>query len=257
MAQEFATEGLVLRRWQSGEADKRVSVLTPDRGRLSLQVRGTQKAKTRMGMLSEPLNQIRFRVVEGKARRLMVQPELVRSFVAVRADLERLSGALALCELVDRWLASEQPEPDAYHMVLNALNALERGDSLACVLGWTVWRLLNLLGYCPDLRGCSACGSSLAQTDTVWLNLSGKGALHCARCGASGSDWVALTKAQYQRLCEWVQAEPPPPLSAGAAAEEEAERLARWGIRYAESVLDSSVGWLDFWARLSALRENG
>lgn len=257
MAHEFATEGLVLRRWQAGEADKLVSVLTPDRGKLHLRVRGTQKSKTRMGMLSEPLNQIRFRVVEGKSRRLMVQPQLLRSFVKVRADLGRLSGALALCELTDRWLAVEQPEPDAYRTLLGALSALERGDSLAQVLGWTVWHLLALLGYCPDLGHCAVCGNSLADSETTWLNLSGEGQLCCARCGAPGKEWVALSASQYAQLCQWVQSDMPPPNQAGARGEEEVERLARWGIRYAESVLDDSIGWLDFWARLNALRENG
>ncbi len=257
MAQEFATEGLVLRRWLSGESDKVVSVLTPGRGKLHLRVRGTQKAKTRMGMLSEPLTQIRFRVIEGKNQRLLVQPQLVRSFIRVRGDLERLSGALALGELVDRWLAEEQPEPDAYTTVINALNALEGGASLQSVIGWTLWRLLTILGYCPDLSQCSVCAMPLDQNDTLWLSLSGDGQVRCARCGGKRNGWVALTNRQYQRLCQWLESELPPPSEAGAESEEEAEHLARLGIRYAESVLDDSVGWLDFWARLSALRENG
>jgi recombinational DNA repair protein (RecF pathway) len=49
MAQEQVVEGLVLRRWNAPEADKWVSFLTREQGKLRLRVRGAHKPGSRMG----------------------------------------------------------------------------------------------------------------------------------------------------------------------------------------------------------------
>jgi DNA repair protein RecO (recombination protein O) len=129
MAREVQVEGVVLRRWYAGEYDKWVSLLTPDCGKLRLRVRGGRKPKSKMGMLTEPLSRIKARVIEGREQRLLVQPQLVRSYVNVRLDLERLTIALALGETLDRWLPAEHPEPEVYAVLVDALGSLE-GEAL-------------------------------------------------------------------------------------------------------------------------------
>jgi DNA repair protein RecO (recombination protein O) len=160
MAREVQVEGVVLRRWYAGEYDKWVSLLTPDCGKLRLRVRGGRKPKSKMGMLTEPLSRIKARVVEGRGQRLLVQPQLVRSYVNVRLDLERLTIALALGETLDRWLPEEHPEPEVYAVLVDALGSLE-GEALpAGVAAWAIWRWLAVLGYAPEVGQCARCGAA-------------------------------------------------------------------------------------------------
>lgn len=248
MAREQVLEGVILRRWTSGESDRVVSFLTAERGKLRLKVRGTQKPNSRMGLLTEPLNRLNARVIEGRHQRLLVQPQLVRTYLQVRTDLERLSAALALCETLDRWLAEEHAEPEAYFTLVQALERLEQGSDVATVVGWALWRWLALLGYAPDLSRCRECGHPVTGGD--W-QLDAGGCV-CARCMPSRSNLVALPADQVQRIQQWfLQAQPPQELISGA------ERLVRAALRYAESVVDAEPRWLTFWERLNALRENG
>lgn len=247
MAREWVVEGVILRRWTAGEADKRISLLTPDSGKLYLRVKGTQKAGSRMGMLTEPLNWVQGRVIEGRHQRLLVQPHLVRTYLQLRTDLERLSVALALTEMVDRWLAEGHPEPEVYALLLKALDALERGAEASTLLGWVMWRLLALLGYSPELSRCAVCGCPPSEAGE-WYLLGGTGL--CPACKPASEEMLTLSAAQRHRLQDWMTRTEPP-----EGSEPSAPALVRLALRYAEGVLETEPRWLAFWERLSTLRE--
>ncbi|MFN4033787.1 MAG: DNA repair protein RecO [Fimbriimonadales bacterium] len=250
MAREILTEGIVLRRWYAGEYDKWVSFLTPEHGKLRARVRGARKPKSKMGMLTEPLNLLRARVIEGKAQRLLVQPQLARSYVQVRGDLERLSVALAMCETIDRWLPDEQVEPEAYAVLIVALEALEAGVVVEHAAAWALWRWLAMLGYSPEHSRCAACGKAFDNTGAILSPTAG--ALLCPPC-APPTEGVALPADAVQLLQQSTQGER---LSVGARPEA-CRALTRAALRYAACVLETPVRWLEFWERLNALRESG
>jgi len=245
MAREVQVEGVVLRRWYAGEYDKWVSLLTPACGKLRVRVRGGRKPKSKMGMLTEPLSHIKARVIEGREQRLLVQPQLVRSYVNVRLDLERLTIALALGETLDRWLPEEHPEPEVYAVLVDALGSLEGGALPAGVAAWAIWRWLAVLGYAPEVGQCARCGA--AGGDGCMII---GGHLLCERC-APREDGIRLSGTAVARLQKSLQGEPL------EARLDEAQMLLRAGLRYAEDALESPLRWLEFWERLSALRESG
>ena len=247
MAREVQVEGIVLRRWYIGEYDKWVSLLTPDRGKLRVRVRGGRKPDSRMGMLAEPLSCIKARVIEGRAQKLLVQPQLARGYVNLRTNLERLSIALALCETLDRWLPDEHPEPEVYETLVDALDSLECGALPETVAAQAVWRWLAVLGYAPDLSQCARCGTAGDDGGVIV-----RGQLLCERCAPRNAS-VRLNRETVARLQECLQGEPLEP----SARPEEARILLRVGLRYADDALESPVRWLEFWERLSALRESG
>ncbi|MEN3001613.1 MAG: DNA repair protein RecO [Armatimonadota bacterium] len=251
MAQEQIVEGLVLRRWNTHEADKWVSLLTREQGKLRVRVRGAHKLGSKMGMLSEPLNVLRTRLIQGRHQRLMVQPQMVATFLKLRGDLERLSAALALMELLDRWLPEEHGEPLVYETALAALNALESGQDVGAVMGWALWRLLKLLGYCPTLDVCARCHCS--HSDAGWLINPAEGQLLCARCSSAGRSLPRLSQAQLALLRRWLQQDAlgtPEMLSEGT---EPILPLLSLALRCAEHYLEDSPRWLEFLTRLNAL----
>jgi DNA repair protein RecO len=211
-----------------------------------------------MGMLTEPLNLLKARVIEGRSQRLIVQPQLIRSYVSPRSDLERLSVALALCETLDRWLPDDHAEPEAYATLIVALEALEAGAPAEQTAAWALWRWLAMLGYCPEMERCGKCGRELllsppaSRSEGHITLIPADGLFLCSRC-APQREGVALTLAELKLLQEWIQGE-----RMNIDARPEACRcLMRAALRYGECVLESPVRWLEFWERLNALRESG
>jgi DNA repair protein RecO (recombination protein O) len=248
MAQEWIVQGLVLRRWSAQEADKWISLLTPDYGKLRLRVRGAQKLGSRMGMLSEPLNILRTRVIQGRQQQLMVQPQMVATFVRVRGDLERLSAALALLELLDRWLPEAHAEPQVYTTALAGLNALERGQDTATIMGWALWRLLYLLGYSPALDACARCRATDCEGE--WVLEPQEGHLLCAACARGTHARTRLSQAQRATLQQWLQMDTPAS-EWERVRSEESQALLQLAVRYAEHHLEDSPRWLEFLTRLN------
>lgn len=257
MAREMQVEGVVLRRGYLSEFDKWVSFLTPEHGKLRLRVRGARKPKSKMGMLTEPLNRLKARVIDGRAQRLMAQPQLIRSYVSLRSDLERLSIALALCETLDRWLPEEHAEPEVYATLIAALDALEAEVPAEQAAAWALWRWLAMLGYCPEIEHCGKCAKALPSADqkertgNITL-IPANGMVLCARCAPQG-EGAALTPAALKLLQQWLRDEH----TSLDARPETSRSLIRAALRYAECMLESPVRWLEFWERLNTLRENG
>jgi DNA repair protein RecO len=254
MAQEQVVEGLVLRRWNAPEADKWVSFLTREQGKLRLRVRGAHKPGSRMGMLAEPLNVLRTRVIQGRHQRLMVQPQMVAAFVKVRGDLERLSAALALMELLDRWLPEEQSDPQVYETALSALHALELGLDARLVMGWTLWQLLTLSGFCPALDACARCQRTVSESG--WLLHPAEGRLLCTLCGGTSRQLPRLSQRQLEQLHHWLHTPLgalSPPLRNGTQDADTVQALLTLAVRYAEHYLEDSPRGLAFLERLNAL----
>jgi DNA repair protein RecO (recombination protein O) len=252
MAQEQVVEGLVLRRWNAPEADKWVSFLTREQGKLRLRVRGAHKPGSRMGMLSEPLNVLRTRVIQGRHQRLMVQPQMVTAFLKVRSDLERLSAAMALTELLDRWLPEEHGDPPVYEIALAALTALEAGQDVRLVMGWALWQLLMLSGFCPALDACARCRRT--HCESGWLLNPAEGQLLCAPCGGTNRQLPRLSQTQLEQLRHWLHT----PLRELASPKgmhdpDTVRRLLTLAVRYAEHYLEDSPRWLAFLERLNTL----
>jgi DNA repair protein RecO (recombination protein O) len=174
-----------------------------------------------------------------------VQPQLVRSYVNVRLDLERLTIALALGETLDRWLPEEHPEPEVYAVLVDALGSLEGGALPAGVAAQAIWRWLAVLGYAPDLSQCARCGA-VGSDGCMIIG----GQLLCERC-APREDGIRLSGTAVAQLQKSLQGEPL------EARPDEVQMLLRAGLRYAEDALESPLRWLEFWERLSALRESG
>lgn len=176
----YKIEGVVLRRRNLGEADRLVTVLSRDRGKLTLVARGARRPRSRLGGRLEPCTQFRALVAEGRSLDVVSQVEVLDARAALRDDLERMAAATILLELTDRALADRQPHPDVYRLLGGALDLIGHG---AAGLAW-MWyaaRLLGATGHRPSVARCVGCGQRLSGA-VAWSAALG-GALH-ERCRA-------------------------------------------------------------------------
>jgi DNA repair protein RecO (recombination protein O) len=144
---EYSVEGIVLRRWDSGESDRRVAVLTSDRGKIYLTARGARKARARLAPFTEPGTYAKF-AVGARKNAYMTQVEPLKSF-ALRTDYSRLMCALALFEVIDAVCPEDHPVQEIYDEMLIALNAISSGDPVAA-LCWSDLRMMAATGHGPD-----------------------------------------------------------------------------------------------------------
>lgn len=167
--------GIVLRRRDCGEADRQLTILAQEIGKIEVIAKGARKSGSRLTAISEPLIVARFETASGKVRSFVTQGEPIRSFAGLRSGYDRLSTAIALCELTDALTIQGSPSDDLFAVLLKALEVLETHPSPPVVFVWTSLQILEIEGVCPSWTN-SSDGSGIL-TNPAWVAPSAGGLL--------------------------------------------------------------------------------
>ncbi|NLM51524.1 MAG: DNA repair protein RecO [Firmicutes bacterium] len=175
---EIRTYGLVLHVRSFGEADKLVTLLTQETGKITAVAKGSRKTKSKFSALLESLTLGKFLLLRGKTMYTFIQGELIKPYTKLHFDLERLGYAQYFCELCERCLPEGEPAEQFFSLLVTALEALEQDSCPARVARCFEMGFLDLLGLRPALDGCLLCGS---QAGPFYFDPS-QGGLLCANC---------------------------------------------------------------------------
>ncbi|HUZ19867.1 MAG TPA: DNA repair protein RecO [Acidimicrobiales bacterium] len=184
--------GVVLRTMRLGEADRIVTIVTPEHGKVRAVAKGVRKTKSRIGARVEPLSHVSLLCWRGRELDVVTQVEVLDSFRAIREDLDRLTPALTMLEIVDQVAVQDHPMPEHFKMLVGALRALaETGSPL--VLGAFCWKLLAVEGVGPVVDSCARCGT---DAELVAFDVEEGGFLcrSCRRGQAVSAETVALVR---------------------------------------------------------------
>ncbi len=154
----YRDQGVVLRTYKLGEADRIVVVMTERHGKVRAVAKGVRKTKSKFGARLEPTSHVALQLYEGRELDIVTQAESVDHFRAIREDLDRLAHAVTVLEAVDQLSLEREPNPALYKMLVGALRTLATSDSPLVVAGFH-WKLLALEGFRPHVDACVVCGT--------------------------------------------------------------------------------------------------
>ncbi|MHB1487158.1 MAG: DNA repair protein RecO [Acidimicrobiales bacterium] len=220
----FRDRGVVLRTFRLGEADRVVTLVTEDHGKVRAVVKGVRRTKSRFGARMEPLSHVSMLCWQGRELDVVNQAEVIDAFRPVREDLDRMRRAIAMLEAVDQVAQEGEANPELYRMLVGALRTMSEHDSPLIVASFFL-KLLALDGSGPVLDNCARCGRSdeLASFDL------GEGGVLCRSCrrgSAMSPEALGLMRRILGGELGRVLAEPPGP---GAA---QVEHLAQEALEY-------------------------
>ena len=151
------SEAIVLRTYPLAEADRLVSLLTRDHGRLRGVAQGARRPKSRFGAALEPLTYLRVWFYERETRDLVRirQCEIIESFLDLQQDY-RSGLALALAaEITEAVLPEREPQDAAFRLLLHVVRGLRQSRRPELALGYFLVWTLRLAGWLPDLDHAS------------------------------------------------------------------------------------------------------
>ena len=185
----YRDQGIVLRTWRLGEADRIVNLLTERHGKVRAVVKGVRKTKSRFGARLEPMVHVSLLFYEGRELDIVTQAEALEHFRPVREDLARLAKASSLLEATDQLAQERHANPRLFVMLLGALRALAAHDAPLLVPAFFL-KLLSSEGFHPLLDECAMCGGryGLEAFDLA------QGGVLCVACSAGG-ERVAVSPA--------------------------------------------------------------
>lgn len=186
--ERFVTCGLVLRETVTRDADKILTVLTPDRGRLSVIARGARRKGSRVAAACQLLAYSEMTLYEKGRWTMLDAADTIELFDGLRQDLTALSLAAYFAELTE---AVSDGSGDVLPLLLNALyalSALKKPPQL--VKPAFQFRLMALAGYEPMADGCALCGAP--EPENPLLDVV-HGVVHCGKCREKGGLSLPLT----------------------------------------------------------------
>lgn len=147
---QFVAEGIVLKRRNSGEADRIITVLTRNYGKISVKALGVRKISSKRSAHIEPLNHIVMSLYKGKAMPILTEITTKESFADIKTDLHKIGFAYHLCELVDGLCPEGQENGRVFDLLKHVLFDLCGSVSLAERIHEFEVALLTTLGYWSD-----------------------------------------------------------------------------------------------------------
>lgn len=203
----YTTEGIVLKHMPLGEADRILTIYTPGLGKLRAVARGVRRPKSRMAGHLEPLTRVRVSVSEGRSLDHIGEAETLRSYRRLREDLELVSKAMYLADLVDSFTVDRSPSAALFDLLAGSLARLESGNKADQVLRYFEIQLLRTSGFGPELGECVECRSALEPASHLFSPATG--GLLCDACGPSAKGPFVRLSVNAIKVLRFFQREPP------------------------------------------------
>lgn len=178
-----SSEAIVLRKIDYQEADRIITFLTPDHGKLSGIAKGAKRIRSRVGPSLEVLThgQLVYFDRPGKGLVSINHFDILASFRRVREDLIRSSSCQYLAELIIHFIPEREAAPEVFSLLLKAMHGIAGSRDPEAILRIFEIRFLSLAGFAPKMDACVLCG----RTDGVFGFSMKEGGLVCASCGRS------------------------------------------------------------------------
>jgi DNA repair protein RecO (recombination protein O) len=196
MSQQLVTTGIVLKRVDYGEADRILTLLTPNYGKLQLMAKGVRRIKSKLagGIELFSVTNVTFIKGRGDIGRL-VSTRLVTHYGGIVQDLNRTMLGYELINQLHK-ATEDEPEVDYFHLLEAAFAALnDAALPLDLIQEWFTAQLLRLSGHTPNLQ-TAADGARLSAEQAYEYSFDD--AAFTARPGAPyGADDIKFLRLMF------------------------------------------------------------
>lgn len=161
----YRTTAIVLDRFELGEADRVLTLLTPQEGKLKAIAKGVRKPTSRIGGSVEPFAELQLQLVRGRTFDVITQATVIQAWLGLRDRLESAATAWYLGELAERAVEERAGAYPVYALLRRAFQLLNDGMSPSRVARWYEFGLADALGMRPEVDRCVECDRPLEESD--------------------------------------------------------------------------------------------
>ena len=239
-------EGIVLHLQDLGECDRIVRFLTPE-GRLDAVAKGVRRVTSRKAGHLELFTRVRVMLARGHNLDIITQAEALESHAVLGTDLSRFAYACYVGELAMAFAQDGDEAGALYDLTVETLACLATGGDLPLWTRSYEVRLLDIVGYRPELYHCPLCEREIRPVENAWSPAAG--GVICQDCAMQEVSARAVS-VNTQKVLRYLQSRPAQEvtrLKLGAGTRSEVEALL---LDYLEYVLERELRSAGFVRRL-------
>jgi DNA repair protein RecO (recombination protein O) len=236
-------QAIVLARKDWGEADRLLTLLTPDKGKLRVLAPAARKPTSRKSGHVELFSLGTFMLAHGRTFDKITQAETLAYYPTLREDLDRVSAAYVMVELVDRFMQEHDENGMVFDVLQQGLMVLDGGAPVSLVLRFFEVKFLGYVGYQPQLYACQVCDEELEAVAQFYHPL--EASVVCPKCAATSPSLLslsvdALKVLRFLQINPWDKVQR---LALSPALERELERVTH---RTISAILERDVNAIRF-----------
>jgi DNA repair protein RecO len=148
----IVTTGTVLSRINYQEADRILTIITPDQGKILVMARGVRRIKSKLAGGVELFSQSEITFIRGRGDiGTLVSSRLIKHYDKIVKDIDRTMFAYDFLKLINK-ITEDNSEPEYCALTDQVLDGLNQPEiNLHLVKIWADVRLLSLYGHAPSL----------------------------------------------------------------------------------------------------------
>ncbi len=188
----FKTEALVLRTRPLGEADRLLTLLTLEKGKINAVAKGARKTKSKLAAGVDLFVYAHYDLFRGKTLPTIIQQDILETFTYLQENPAAYAHACYFNELVERLLVEGEQMPEIFELLLEGWKALEVNKDYFILSRAFEMKLLAAAGYRPYLDGCVVCSSGEKSFASPRL-----GGLVCRNCADGDARFRPFAPGSY------------------------------------------------------------
>lgn len=167
---QLVTQGIILSRTDYGEADRILTLLTPDHGKLRLLAKGVRRVKSKLAGGIELFSVSDITFIKGRGEiGTLISSRLLKHYGQIVHDLDRTMLGYELIKQLHK-ITEDQAESEYFQLLQQAFEALDDPTiPIPVVRFWFSAQLLKLTGHTPNLQTDTA-GKKLEASHTYDFN---------------------------------------------------------------------------------------
>jgi len=175
-----------------GDYDKRLVILTKERGKIAVFAKGARRQNSAFLACSQPFSFGEFMLYEGKNSYNLVSVDITNYFDELRRDLEAAYYGMYFCELTDYFTHENEDGTYALKLLYQSLRALtQKSIKRPLVKSIFELKLIAVNGLAPQVFSCVKCG----KTDSFSYFNKEAGGMLCNSCKEKSAGSVKISAA--------------------------------------------------------------
>lgn len=198
MKQQVNLTGIVLSTSLLDEYDKRLVILTKERGKITAFARGARRPGNALMGISSAFTYAVFHCYQGYDAYRLASAEAIDFFDDLKQDLNSVGYATYFCELADYFTMEGTSDKNLLNLLYVSFRALIKGQmSLPLIRRTYEMKLLELEGLGAQVFDCVKCGRKDIRN---YLFDSVSGGLLCDECKGQGRHPIRISESTLYTL---------------------------------------------------------
>ena len=236
------TSGIVIRKLNLGEADKILTVLTRDRGKIRVLAKGVRRPRAKLAGFADLFQYNDLILAEGRNWDIVMAATTVERFVGDDTGLGQIGLMYYVCELVDKLMEETQTVPGSFELLRETLAYIKHHPGSNVARAYFEMKLLTMLGFAPELGYCIVSRSPLNADQPIYFSARLGGLVsETHRSADDFSRPISGNGVKWLRLLQQYPLEAVDKITIAPAIVKEANQLLADFVEYATEVKTKSL----------------